>query len=72
MSKQQNKRALLAIRKLKRARDEQAGKIDILCNDIVSAHGDFVRQLDNLGFGVKFYESLLGESDTSGILGTAA
>ena len=72
LSKQRNKRALLAIRKLKRARDEQAGKIDILCNDIVSAHGDFVRQLCNLGFGVKFYESLLGESNTSGILGTAA
>jgi hypothetical protein len=72
LSKQRNKRALLAIRKLRRARDEQAGKIDILCNDIVSAHGDFVRQLGNLGFGVRFYESLLGESNTGGVLGTAA
>ena len=72
MDKQRNKKARLLIRRLNKLRHEQASKIDILCNDIVSAHTEFVRQLGNLTFGMNFYESLLGPNDLPGLLNTAA
>ena len=72
MGEDRNKRALLAIRQLKKTRDEQAKKIDILCNDIVGAHGEIVSQLTNLTFGIKFYESLLGQGSIDGVLSSAA
>jgi len=72
LDKQRNKKARLLIRRLNKLRHEQASKIDILCNDIVSAHTDFVRQLGNLTFGMNFYESLLGPNDLPGLLNTAA
>jgi hypothetical protein len=72
LDKQRYKKARLLIRKLNKLRHEQAGKIDILCNDIVSAHTDFVGQLGNLTFGMNFYESLFGRNDLAGLLNTAA
>ena len=72
MDKQRYKKARLLIRKLNKLRHEQAGKIDILCNDLVSAHTDFVSQLGNLTFGMNFYESLLGPNDLAGLLNTTA
>lgn len=71
MGKERNKRARLVIAKLKALRDEQAKKIDILCNDIIGAHGDFARQLGNLAFVVQIYESLLDQMDVSGLLAAA-
>lgn len=72
MDKEQNKQAQQVIAKLRTLTDEQAKKIDILCNDIIGAHGDFVRQLGNLAFVVESYESLLAQSDIGGLLATAA
>ncbi|MHC5059818.1 MAG: hypothetical protein ACYTFK_01860 [Planctomycetota bacterium] len=72
MDENRNKNALSAIQKLKKARDEQAKKIDILCNDIVGAHAEFVGQLTNLTFGVNFYKSLLGRDSIAGILSSSA
>jgi hypothetical protein len=72
LDKHRNKKARQLIRRLNKLRHEQASKIDILCNDIVSAHTDFVKQLSNLTFGMNFYESLLGRTDFSGLLNTAA
>jgi len=72
LDKEQNKQAQQVIAKLRTLTDEQAKKIDILCNDIVSAHTDFVGQLGNLTFGMNFYESLLDRNDLAGLLNTAA
>ncbi len=51
------------IRKLNGIRKEQARKIDILCNDILAAHGDFINHLKNLQFAADFYESILGQTN---------
>jgi hypothetical protein len=72
LGKERNKRAWQVIRKLKALRDEQAGKIDILCKDVIGAHGDFSRQLSNLSFAVRFYESLLTQNGTGAVLTAAA
>ena len=72
MDKEENKQAQQVIAKLRKLTDEQAKKINILCNDIIGAHGDFSSQLGNLAFAVGFYESLLGQSDIGGVLATAA
>ncbi|MCK5175017.1 MAG: hypothetical protein KAR47_16605 [Planctomycetes bacterium] len=71
MSDRDGNRARELIRKLNQARREQAKKIDILCNDMVFAHKDVVKQLGDLTFVVTFYESLLGETDLSGLLDRA-
>lgn len=71
MDKEQNKRPQQVIAKLRTLTDEQAKKIDILCNDIICAHGDFVRQLGNLTFVVQTYESLLEQMDVSELLAAA-
>jgi len=72
LDKEQNKQARQVIAKLRKLTEEQAKKIDILCNDIIGAHGDFSRQLGNLAFAVRFYESLLAQSDIGAVLATAA
>ena len=51
------------IRKLNGIRKEQARKIDILCNDILAAHGDFINHLKNFQFAADFYESILGQTN---------
>jgi len=71
LDKEQNKRSQQVIAKLRTLADEQAKKIDILCNDIIGAHGDFVRQLGNFAFVVESYESLLEQMDVSELLAAA-
>jgi len=71
LNKARYKRVRRLIRELNRNRHAQAKKIDILCNDMVSAHGEFIRRLKPLVFGVSFYESLLGCGDLSSLLDTA-
>ena len=51
------------IRKLNGIRKEQARKIDILCNDILAAHGDFINHMKNFQFAADFYESILGQTN---------
>jgi hypothetical protein len=67
------------VRGLNRARRVQAKKIDILCNDMVSAHRDFIERLKPLTFSVQFYEAILGCGDLNvlvervgAMIGTAA
>jgi hypothetical protein len=50
------------IRQLNGIRKEQAKKIDILCNDILAAHGNFINHLKNFQFAADFYESILGQT----------
>jgi transcriptional regulator with GAF, ATPase, and Fis domain len=57
---------------LNRTRRDQAKKIDILCNDIVTAQRDFIRRLQTLSFVVDFYEALVGLTDLTAILRTTS
>lgn len=59
------------VHRLNNDRRQQAKKIDILCNDMVSAHKDFVKQLTIMTFGVKFYESVLDQPDLGSLLDMA-
>ena len=72
LDSQDNKRTRRLISKLNKIRHTQDRKIDILCNDMISAHRDFVKQLSSLNFTVDFYESILGQNDLGGLLNTAA
>lgn len=56
------------VHRLNNDRRQQAKKIDILCNDMVAAHKDFVKQLTIMTFGVKFYESIMAQADLGSLL----
>ncbi len=71
MNKARYKRVCHLVRELNKSRHVQEKKIDILCNDMVSAHGDFIKRLKPLVFGVSFYESILGCNDLSSLLDAA-
>lgn len=51
---------------------KQAQQIDILCNDMVAAHGDFSAKLSDMIFLANFYEQLLGHKDCKSLLNSAA
>ena len=69
--KQRHRRLCLLIRKLNKERKKQAQKIDILCNDFISAQRDFIKRLNTINFTANFYEAIVGISDLSGLLYTA-
>ena len=54
------------------ARRRQARQIDILCTDMVAAHGEFSVQLRSLVDTIHFYEAILGKKDLTSLLDTAA
>lgn len=57
---------------LNQARRRQAKQIDILCTDMVAAHGEFASQLRSLIDTIRFYESILGQKDLTSLLDTSA
>ena len=69
--KNRNKRLRLLIKKLNKERKKQAQKIDILCNDLISAQRDFVKRLKTISFVANFYESIIGATDLNNLLYTA-
>lgn len=66
--KQRHRRLRLLIRKLNKERKKQAQKIDILCNDFISAQRDFIKRLNTINFTASFYEAILGTTDLSSLL----
>jgi hypothetical protein len=66
-----NKRLRLLIRKFNKQRKKQAMQIDILCNDIMTAHKDFLKALKVLGFAADFYNAITGITDLNELLCTA-
>jgi hypothetical protein len=68
LNETRNKRVRGLVRKLNKVRRDQTKQIDILCNDMVAAHGDFVKQLKELTFAVKFYEAALAQPDMTSLL----
>jgi len=66
--KQRYRRLRLLISKLNKERRKQAQKIDILCNDFISAHRDFIKRLNTINFTANFYEAIVGTTGLSGLL----
>lgn len=70
--KQRHRRLRLLIKKLNKKRKKQAKKIDILCNDFVSAQRDFIKSLKTISFIANFYESIIGITDLNSLLFSVA
>ena len=63
MKEEKNSRLRQLVRKLCHIRRTQKKQIDILCNDILAAHGNFINHLKNFRFAADFYESILSVND---------
>ena len=70
--KQRHSRLRLLIRRLNKERKKQAQKIDLLCNDFILTQREFLERLNIINFTANFYESILGATDLSSLLYTAA
>lgn len=70
--KQRYRRLRLLISKLNKERKKQAKKIDILCNDLIASHRDFIKNLDTISFTANFYEAIVGTTDLSSLILTAS
>ena len=70
--KQRHRRVRLLVKKLNKKRKQQAKKIDILCNDFISAQRDFIKNLKTISFIANFYESLIGITDLNSLLCTGS
>jgi hypothetical protein len=66
-----NKRLRLLIRRFNKQRKQQAKQIDILCNDIILAHKDFLKALKTIGFAADFYNTIAGITNLNELLCTA-
>lgn len=66
-----NKRLRLLVSRLNKERKKQAQQIDILCNDLIAAQKQFIRQLKIISFSADFYESILGLTDLNELLACA-
>jgi hypothetical protein len=66
-----NKRLRLLIKKFNKQRKKQAMQIDILCNDIMAAHKDFLKALHTIGFAADFYNAIAGITELNELLCTA-
>jgi len=53
------KRLRKLVHGINRVRKKQAKKIDIICNNLISAHRSFIKNLDILRFAANFYESII-------------
>jgi hypothetical protein len=69
--KQRHRRLRLLINKLNKDRKKQNRKIDILCNDLISAQRDFIKRLGIISFVANFYESILGMTELNKLLHAA-
>jgi hypothetical protein len=67
-----NKRIRLLAKNLNRRRKKQAIQIDLLCNDIINAHRDFLDTVRTLTFTSDFYESLIGAVDLDNLFRSCA
>ncbi len=68
---ERHRRLRLLLKKLNKQRKQQAGKIDILCNDLIGAQRTFIQRLSAIGFAADFYKSLLGSPDLNHLLARA-
>jgi transcriptional regulator with GAF, ATPase, and Fis domain len=67
-----NNRLRLLVSRLNKERKKQAQQIDILCNDLLAAQKQFLRELKVISFCADFHESILGLTDLNELLVCAA
>ncbi|MEN6384818.1 MAG: hypothetical protein ABFD79_06435 [Phycisphaerales bacterium] len=60
MKEERNIRLRKLVGKLNQVKRSQKKQIDILCNDMFSAHTNFIDTLKNFQFAADFYENILG------------
>jgi hypothetical protein len=53
---------------LNKARKRQAKKVDMLCNDFITAQRSFIKKLEIIAFAADFYESIVGTTDLQTLL----
>lgn len=68
---ERHRRLRLLLHMLNQERKQQAGKIDILCNDLIGAQRAFIQRLSTISFAAEFYRSLLGSPDLDHLLARA-
>ena len=68
---QRQKRLRLLVSKLNKERKKQAKKIDMLCNDLITAQRDFIKKLTAISYAADFYKSIIGINDLGKLLSTA-
>ena len=67
-----NCRIRLLVKRLNQQRKKQATQVDILCNDIIASHRDFLNTVKTLTFAIEFHESLIGVRDLDNLFYTCA
>jgi len=67
-----DERLRLLVARLNKERKKQAKQIDILCNDIIAAQRQFIKDLAVLSFAANFYEATAGAADLRELLYIAA
>ena len=69
--KQRNQKLRVLVSRVNKERKKQAKKIDILCNDLIAAHRDFISRLNAVSFAAGFYQSIAGITEMNTLLYTA-
>jgi len=69
--KQRNQKLRVLVSRVNKERKKQAKKIDILCNDLIAAHRDFISRLNAVSFAAGFYQSIAGITEMNALLYTA-
>ncbi len=67
-NKKRHERLRLLLKALNKKRKKQGKQIDILCNDLISAHRDFIEKLDLISFTAGFYELIIGANELDVLL----
>ena len=60
MEKHRRNRIRRLISRLNKIRHAQTKKIDMLCNDMIPAHDNFIKRLHSFRFAADFYEAIIG------------
>ncbi|MHC4265167.1 MAG: hypothetical protein ACYSUK_04450 [Planctomycetota bacterium] len=71
-SQEREKRVRLLVHVLNKERKRQAKKVDILCNDFITAQRSFIKKLEIIAFAADFYESILGITELEALLDKAS
>ncbi len=66
--KKRHERLRLLLKGVNKKRKKQAKQIDILCNDLISAHRDFIEKLYLISFTAGFYELIMGANEPGVLL----
>jgi len=72
LAQRRNQRALAVIRALRSRQRRLNQQIEILCQDMVAAHGQFAQKIARLTFAAGFYETLLSCGTLETLLDKAA